>query len=134
MKLKIRIAGLCLIAALSFGQGDAGFVGGMLPQIEQGPLLPADRISARRIIVQALDQAWRRGDRDEVAQLNAILAQEALQRSYWTLKAWDGVRDAKTGLIPRDPLKMVWNAKDCGADCFPFLMLAAYELDPAGGP
>jgi hypothetical protein len=131
---RAAVGGLCLIAALSFAQGDTGFVGGMLPQIEQGPLLPADRISARRIVVQALDQAWRRGDRDEVAQLNAILAQEALQRSYWTLKAWEGVRDARTGLIPRDPMKMFWNAKDCGADCFPFLLLAAYELESTGAP
>lgn len=126
--------GLLLLAADGFGQGDTGFVPGMLPQIVQGPLLPADRISARRLMVQALGQASRRGDADEVARLNSLLAQEALQRVYWALRAWEGVRDARSGLIPKDPLKGIWNGKDTASDCFPFLLIAASELTPESAP
>lgn len=126
--------GAGLLATTAVGQVETGFVPGLLPQIRQGPLLAADRISVRRGVVQALSQAWQRGDRDDVAQLNAILGQEALRRAHWTLKAWEGVRDEKTGLIPRDPMFLIWNGKDTASDCFPFLLIAAHELEPGSVP
>lgn len=95
------------------------------------PILPPDRLSARRHIVASLHKALERGDLKHAALLNSILAQEAFQRAYRTLKAWEKLRDPETGLVPRttEPKMAYWNTKDTAADLFPFLLLASQYLD-----
>ena len=95
------------------------------------PNAPPDRVSARRFVVADLHAALERGDFEQAAQLNAILAQEAFQRAYRALRAWETVRDPETGLVPKatHPKWALWNTKDVAADLFPFLLLASQYLD-----
>jgi hypothetical protein len=100
--------------------------------LPRGYISPADRYSVRRDVVRSLHQAMGKGDYEAAALFNSILAREAFLRSYNTLKAWEGVRDPETNLVPmriksKEPL--FWNAKDTAADLFPFLLLASHCLD-----
>lgn len=94
-------------------------------------ILPEDRVSARRHIVASLYRSIKRDELEHAAFLNSILAQEAFQRAYRTLKAWEKVRDAETGLVPKysNAKKRYWNTKDTAADLFSFLLLASLRLD-----
>ena len=94
-------------------------------------VLPPDRISARRHLIVALYGALERNDFQQAALLNSILAQEAVQRAYRTLKLWEKLRDPETGLVPRGTnfREAFWNPKDTGADLFPFLLLASQYVD-----
>jgi len=101
------------------------------PRPEMPPkILPPDRVSARRHVVAALHGAYARKDFEAAALLNSILAQEAFQRSWRVQRAWRTARDPETGLIPKSvkPERPYWRAKDSGADCFPFLLMAALYL------
>jgi hypothetical protein len=95
------------------------------------PILPPDRVSVRRHIVTALHKALTRNDFKQASFLNSILSQEAFQRAYHALKAWEKARDPITGMVPRGitPKMRYWNAKDTAADLFPFLLLACQYLD-----
>jgi hypothetical protein len=95
-------------------------------------LLPPDRVSLRRQLVTTLNRAIEREEFKQAAFLNAVLAQEAWQRAYLTIKAWDKWRDPATGLLPRaiHPREAYWNAKDTAADLFPFILLASHYLEP----
>jgi hypothetical protein len=95
----------------------------------EADLIPADRISFRRNLIYDLHRALVRGNYEEAAHFNAILSQEAFQRSYRTLKAWEKLRDPKTGLIPRSLPQKFWNGYDNAADGFPFMLLASHYLD-----
>ena len=99
-------------------------------------VIPADRLSARRHIVVTLHRALKQGDFKQAALLNSILGQEAFQRAYRVLKAWEKFRDPEFGLVPRivGDKKPYWNAKDTGADLFPFLLLASQYLDKDSEP
>lgn len=96
------------------------------------PIAPADRVTARRLVVAALRDATTRGDYGRAAELNAVLSQEAFQRAYRTLKAWETARDSKTGLVPyaASPFYQFWNGKDTASDLFPHLLVAGVYLDP----
>jgi len=100
------------------------------------PILPADRVSARRLVVTALQEALDRGDFQQAAQLNGILAQEAYQRAYRALKAWEPMRDPGTGLVPfaTHPRTARWEPEHAGADLYSFLLLASHLLDPENEP
>lgn len=102
--------------------------------VNESDLIPAERISFRRNIVHDLHRALVSGNYEQAAYFNAILAQEAFQRSYRTLKAWEKLRDPKTGLIPRSLPQKFWNGHDNAADCFPFLLLASHYLDKENEP
>ncbi len=106
------------------------------PILPQAPILPPDRLSARRHIVAALHNALERGDFEQAALLNSILAQEAFQRAHRALKAWEGARDPQTGLVPEaiSPEIGYWNARNTAADLFPFLLLASQYLDKDNEP
>jgi len=95
------------------------------------PVLPPDRVSARRHVVAALHEALARDDLEQAAVLNSILSQEAFQRAYRALKAWEKVRDPGTGLVPKatHPKVAYWDTRDTAADLFPFLLLASQYLD-----
>jgi len=95
------------------------------------PNLPPDRISARRFVVADLHKALACGDFEQAAQLNSILAQEAFQRVYRALGAWETMRDPETGLVPKSthPRLAYWDPKDVAADLFPFLLLTSQYLD-----
>ncbi len=95
------------------------------------PIVPTDRVSARRLVVVALHEALERSDYEEAARLNAILAQEAYQRADRVLEAWEQVRDPETGLVPfaTHPRTARWEPEHTAADLYPFLLLSAHLLD-----
>lgn len=103
----------------------------VMATVNYAPILLPDQLSARRHIVDELYRTQEQGDFKQAALLNSILAQEAFQRAYRTLKAWEKLRDPETGLVPRatHPEMAYWNAKDTAADLFPFLLLASQYLD-----
>lgn len=90
-----------------------------------------DRQSIRHDVMVNLHKSLKREDFETAAVLNSILAREAFQCAYKNLKAWEGVRDPETGLVPRlaDEEKTFWNGKDAAADLFSFLLLASHYLD-----
>jgi len=96
------------------------------------PIAPPDRVTARRLVVAALHDALARGDYEQAAMFNAMLSQEAFQRAYRTLKAWETVRDPNTGLVPHaaSPFYNEWDSEDVAADLFPHLLIASIYLDP----
>jgi len=109
----------------------AGILPPSLPLYPE-PIVPADRVTARRLVVAALHEALAHHDYEQAAMLNAILSQEALQRAYHTLKAWEAVRDPTTGLIPHaaSPFYNQWDSEDVAADSFSHLLIASAYLDP----
>ncbi|HHH81772.1 MAG TPA: hypothetical protein ENL35_02140, partial [Chloroflexi bacterium] len=60
----------------------------LLPE-QNLPILPDDRVSARRLLVSTRGEAEESGDFILAARLNAILSQETYQRVYRTLRAWE---------------------------------------------
>jgi len=64
---------------------------------------------------------------------NGILVNEGFNRCLKYLNGWLGLRDSVTGLIPRNindnQSKDIWNAKDCAADNYPFMVLTSALLD-----
>ena len=65
---------------------------------------------------------------------NAKLANEAFVRSDRLMMDWLSLADPRTGLLPRmatGPDRDIWNAKDCAADLYPFLVLTAWFTRPA---
>jgi hypothetical protein len=94
---------------------------------------PPDRVTARRLLVTTLHDALAREDYEQAAMLNATLSQEAFQRAYRTLKAWETVRDPDTGLIPWaiSPWYQDWNANSVTGNLFSHLVIASCHLDPA---
>ena len=109
----------------------AGILPPPLP-LYQEPIAPADRITARRLVVATLHDALERGDYEQAATLNATLSQEAFQRAYRALKAWEAARDPNTGLVPHavSPFYNEWDSEDVAADLFPHLLIASIYLDP----
>lgn len=64
------------------------------------------------------------------AERNAACAQEAVTFCRRYAHGWLAQADPATGLLPRRLKEdLFWNAKDCAADNFPFLVLTAYLLD-----
>jgi len=102
----------------------------LLPE-QNLPILPDDRVSARRLLVSTLGEAEESGDFILAARLNAILSQEAYQRVYRTLRAWETARDPETGLVPfaTHPRTARWQPEHAGADLYPFLWIASHDLD-----
>lgn len=68
----------------------------------------------------------------ELAQ-KASQAAEGWERSYRYMNAWLEYADPSSGLIPRNldgsPGQDIWNARDCAADNFPFLVLTSFFTD-----
>jgi hypothetical protein len=95
------------------------------------PIAPSDRVTARRLVVATLHDALARGDHEQAAMLNATLSQEAFQRAYRTLKAWETVREPSTGLVPyaASPFYNEWDSEDVAADLFSHLLIASVYLD-----
>lgn len=58
---------------------------------------------------------------------------EGFNRCLSFLDGWIGLADSATGLIPRNindaKSKDIWNAKDCAADNYPFMVLTSALLD-----
>jgi hypothetical protein len=68
------------------------------------------------------------------AAAGARLANEGFVRSRRLMYAWLEHADPATGLLPRTltgATRDLWNAKDCAADLYPFLVLTASFTDPA---
>jgi len=67
------------------------------------------------------------------AQANGVLANEGFQRCTRYVSGWLEQADAETGLIPRNLTKdkNIWNAHDCGADNYPFMVLTSAITDTA---
>ena len=67
------------------------------------------------------------------AAINARLANEAFARSDRLMMDWLSLADPRTGLLPRMAEgrdRDIWNAKDCAADLYPFLVLTAWFTRP----
>ena len=66
------------------------------------------------------------------AAANAKLANEAFVRSDRLMMDWLTLADPRSGLLPRNTTvdKDIWNAKDCAADLYPFLVLTAWFTRP----
>jgi hypothetical protein len=66
------------------------------------------------------------------ASENGKLVNEGFNRSLNFVNGWLGLADPLTGLIPRNindaPSKDIWNAKDCAADNYPFMVLTSSFL------
>jgi hypothetical protein len=67
------------------------------------------------------------------AEMNGKLANEGFNRCLNYVHAWLERADPSTGLIPRNITdrqgKDIWNAKDCAADNYPFMVLTSALLD-----
>ena len=67
------------------------------------------------------------------AEMNGRLSNEGFNRCMKYVNGWLSLADPATGLIPRNindkPSKDIWNAKDCAADNYPFMVLTAALLD-----
>jgi hypothetical protein len=63
---------------------------------------------------------------------NAELANEGFIRCNDYMNAWLSFADPESKLVPRtlDRDKDIWNANDCAADNFPFLVLTSFFTDP----
>jgi hypothetical protein len=108
----------------------AGILPPPLPLYEL-PIAPSDRVTARRLVVAELHQALAREDYEQAAMLNALLGQEAFQRAFRTLQAWETARDAETGLVPHAVSRFhnEWDSEDVAADLFAHLLIASMYLD-----
>src|SRR5690606_31202713 len=65
----------------------------------------------------------------EKAMRNATLANEGFIRCENYMEAWLAEADPETKLVPRrlsGPDKDIWNAQDCAADNYPFLVLTSF--------
>ena len=64
---------------------------------------------------------------------NSVLVNEGYDRCLKYLDGWLKLADPLTGLIPRNindaKSKDIWNAKDCAADNYPFMVLTSALLD-----
>jgi len=64
---------------------------------------------------------------------NAPLVSEGYDRCLRFVHGWLGLADSVTGLIPRnindEKSRDIWNAKDCAADNYPFMVLTTALLD-----
>jgi hypothetical protein len=69
-----------------------------------------------------------------LASENGKLVNEGFNRSLNFVKGWMDLADPETGLIPRNindaASKDIWNAKDCAADNYPFMVLTTKLLSP----
>jgi len=66
------------------------------------------------------------------ASANGRLANEAFVRSDRLMMDWLTLADPRSGLLPRNTTSDsdIWNAKDCAADLYPFLVLTAWFTRP----
>jgi hypothetical protein len=82
----------------------------------------------------AAQQPGRAGsDAFNQAASNGRLANEAFVRSDRLMMDWLSVADPRSGLLPRMAMgqdRDIWNAKDCAADLYPFLVLTAWFTRP----
>lgn len=73
------------------------------------------------------------GEMFNKAELNGKLVNEGFNRSLKFVYGWLDLADPATGLIPRNindkSSSDIWNAKDCAADNYPFMVLTAALLD-----
>lgn len=64
---------------------------------------------------------------------NGKVVNEGFNRSLKFVNGWIGLADSASGLIPRNindkPSMDIWNAKDCAADNYPFMVLTSAILD-----
>jgi len=67
------------------------------------------------------------------AEINGALANEGFRRCQQFVHGWLAEADPQTGLIPRNLHKDrdIWNAHDCGADNYPFMVLTSAFTDTA---
>lgn len=92
---------------------------------------------ALALVLPTVARAQRGGGFDGAAfgaaAANARLANEAFVRSDRLMMDWLTLADPRTGLLPRMAAgkdRDIWNAKDCAADLYPFLVLTAWFTRP----
>jgi hypothetical protein len=69
----------------------------------------------------------------QIAEANGPLVNEGFNRCLKFVNGWLTLADSATGLFPRNindkPSMDIWNAKDCAADNYPFMVLTSAILD-----
>jgi hypothetical protein len=105
-------------------------------------MLAGAALSALVLVSAPRAMAQRSGERESAAftqaARNGRLANEAFDRSDRLMMDWLTLADPRSGLLPRNTTNDtdIWNAKDCAADLYPFLVLTAWFTRPelyAGG-
>jgi hypothetical protein len=81
-----------------------------------------------------LAQARAVGDAGAAAAVNGRLARDARLRAWRVLDYWLARRDPKSGLWAHTKGRPRWVPQNTGADLWPHLLSAAYELAPEHGP
>jgi len=86
------------------------------------------------ILITALAAPVAHGQNDswKLAEANAEQSQRSLKFCLSYMQGWLSHADPATGLLPRTvsaPKSNLWNAQDCAADNYPFMVLTAYMTD-----
>ncbi len=85
-------------------------------------------------IVRLLENQAAIDPSEALMKKNALIVNEAFSRSHNYLDAWIDNADNETGLIPksvRNINNQFWNAQDCGADNYSFMVLTSKITDEA---
>jgi hypothetical protein len=97
---------------------------------DPAPLTAEERARA----LDELAQARAVGDVGAAAAVNGRLARDARLRARRVLDYWLARRDPKSGLWAHTKGRSRWVPQNTGADLWPHLLSAAYELAPEHGP
>lgn len=94
-------------------------------------ILHPQRIDVHRLLIDSLRNCRANNDYVGAAKINAYFAGEAFARAKRVLDYWFWQRDPETSLLPENVQGEArrWITKNSAADCFPFLVIAAYFLD-----
>jgi hypothetical protein len=100
------------------------------------PNAPADRVTARTQLVDALHVALGAHEYDLAASYNAVLSQEAFSRAYRVVRAWEARRDDTTGLFPFALSRWhnYWDSSAQAGNMYSHFYIASLYLDPIGVP
>ncbi len=101
-----------------------GFLGVNFPGLTGYTLQPGKPLTLRYKVTLFSDA----GDPWQAARDNAEQAQHAIHFCKRLVRGWLDQADPTSGLLPRNLTKdrFFWNAQDCAADNFPFLLLTAF--------
>ncbi|MEP0843015.1 MAG: acetylxylan esterase [Phycisphaerae bacterium] len=82
------------------------------------------------LLISLAAASWSQADPWHQAELNARQSREALHLARRNTFAWLAHADPRSGLLPRTLRgDDFWNARDCAADNYPFILLTGYMTD-----
>lgn len=89
-----------------------------------------DSLGLRQAVIESRDTSLATGDLPEAAEMNGLLAREALKRAHGVHMAWLQRSNAVTNLYSQRDEKPQWNYRNTAADFFSFHLLAGLRLRP----